>query len=197
MKTRIKFILMALMGFNVISCSTVTTTTTPTGKWSNTKAALVDLRVWHVIGKAGVIAAQNSGSFSFDWAQRPQNYSLSLAGPLGIGNLSLVGTPTNVTLTDSNGKTLQAKSAEALLAQITGWQLPIPYLNYWMRGLPVPSVPLQQRTGANGYPATFVQQGWRVDYLSYMPVGPYFLPSKLTITRPDLKVKIMIYDWKI
>mgnify|MGYP003642829972 CR=1 FL=1 len=165
--------------------------------WASRKVLLEQLNVWQISGKIAIITANESGSASIDWSQHPNRYTLSLYGPLGSNAIKMSGGPQHVTMKTSDGKTFSAKSAEQLLAQQWGWQLPLASIQYWIRGLPVPNVPQKSTFDAANRLATLTQQGFTIRYQGYTTAGAMDLPQHLSITSAAIKSKIIIYKWKV
>jgi len=181
------------------SCATIAPPAPKTSamSWSTRKAQLAQILNWQINGKIAVTTSQDSGSANIDWSQRAQNYTISLYGPLGANNVTLNGSANKVTMQTSNGQTVSAGSAEQLLAQQWGWKLPVSYLKYWIRGLPVPNMPQQSRYDDAQRIATLNQGGFTVQYSDYTSKGSVDLPSRMTIQSAALKSKIVIYKWNI
>jgi len=182
------------------SCSTtksVTTgsTTAPKETWATREAALSQIKSWQINGKIAVQNTKDAGSASLDWFQSSQRYIISLQGPLGSHAMKLTGSPGQVTLQTSDGKSYRAASAEQLLAKQWGFHLPVSNMNYWVRGLPVPNVAANTHFDDAGRLSTLVQQGYRVEFLSYTNTGRWSLPDKISITSPDIHVKMIVYRW--
>lgn len=185
----------------VTSCKTVTAPTTapnqPAKTWDARKTELSSLQSWRIDGKIAVTTAQDSGSASVDWAQRADSYTISLAGPLGTNRITLNGAPGHVTMLTSDGKKASAPSAEELLAKQWGWHLPVSYLKYWVRGLPVPGLAQTSRYDAYNRLASLSQQGFSIQYLNYTQKRNMDLPQLVAISSPSIKSKIVIHSWQI
>lgn len=184
------------------SCSTITTptqgpTTSSKLSWQERQALLNKLQTWQVNGKIAVHTPQDSGSATVDWSQNHGRYTVSLFGPLGAGSMKLSGKPGKVTLDMSDGKHVSAKSPEDLLAKAWGFKLPVSYLNFWIRGLPVPGVSANTQFDDSHHLVQLTQAGWRVQFLNYTHINQLDLPTKLEINSPSLTSKIIIYDWNI
>jgi outer membrane biogenesis lipoprotein LolB len=41
------------------------------------------------------------------------------------------------------------------------------------------------------------QDGWSIAYDAYLPVQRQWLPRRLTITRQDLRLRLVINDWHL
>ncbi len=191
----------AIAGCLLASVSGCTTMTPPAAKqstvtWDARKTLLARLQSWQINGKIAVATAKDSGTASVDWSQRADNFTISLYGPLGANGIKLNGGPGHVTLHTSDGKTATAATAEQLLAQQWGWQLPLSSLKYWVRGLPVPNIPQQSTFDAAHRLASLNQQGFTIQYQGYTTSHGMDLPQHMSITSPALKSKIIIYQWK-
>lgn len=193
------FIIIALI-ISVSACKTMPASTSPQPKTANAKErSLILSRItsWQLSGKIAAITARDSGSASIDWMQRGSQYNISLMGPLGSHAVKLKGRPGLVTLDTAEGKHFSAATPETLLAQQLGWSLPVSYLKYWIRGLPVPGLPHHDILDNNQRLQQLVQGGWNVQFINYENAGIVDLPERIHITSSALKVKIVIYDWKI
>jgi outer membrane lipoprotein LolB len=184
-------------------CSTVKEAAAPPQNkqttWDNRSGSLTSLRHWNIEGKIAVQnqAKKDSGSASLKWQQNNLNYTMLFYGPMGAGSEKLSGTPGKVVLEMSNGKTATAKSPEALLASQTGWRLPVSSMYYWVRGLPVPNLPVEKKFDSFNHVTQLNQQGWIIQYLRYTSVNKMDLPTKILLSNPQMTVKIIISHWNI
>ena len=128
---------------------------------------------WILHGKIGIQSPKENGSASLVWKQEKNNYHIRLFGPLGIGAVELNGTPSLVTFINNKGEVYQAKSAELLLKQNTGWQIPVSNLVYWVQGIPAPK---------------HNQQDWQIEYLKYQNG----LPKLIELNYSQIKLRISI-----
>jgi len=169
--------------------------------WKTRQSGLAQVQSWQLSGKIAVITAQDSGSATVDWMQNRQQFVISLFGPLGMSGLKLSGQPGAVTLKTSDGKTFSASTPEELLQQQWGWRLPVSYLLYWVRGLPVPGIPQHSTFDTYQRLSLLDQSDWHIQYTSYTThrLGQHLieLPDRISINSANFKTKIVIYDWKI
>ncbi len=180
------------------STASATSPSTISPSWSQRKIALTRLQQWQLNGKIAVQTAQDAGSASVDWLQAGKQYTISLFGPLGTHGMKLQGHPQQVTLTFADGKQYNANNPEELLAQQWGFRVPVSYLHYWIRGLPVPMVATNTMQFDDQHRlSSLSQQEWQVQFLGYTRVGTMDLPEKITITSAALKTKIVIYQWRV
>jgi len=180
------------------SCASVAPASTPTKEnWESRKAKLERIEKWQLSGKVGVQTAQDSGSANVDWQENHGSYSVSLYAALGAGGMKLSGRPGSATLVMNDGKTFRASSPDALLAKNWGFNLPVSYLRYWVRGLPVPGIPAKMQFDNFSRVTSFSQQGWQVQVQSYTRAGGAELPSRLSINSASLKGKLVIHEWQV
>jgi outer membrane lipoprotein LolB len=199
----IRFLIICFLTLWLSSCATVsnqpTAPTTPTQTWGSRVDTLSGVQDWDM---NALIAIRNSQkktdlTANMQWQQHQKNYTILLFGPLGTGSAKLTGAPGNVTLQTADGKTFNAPTPETLLAQQTNWDLPVSNLYYWIRGLPVPSLPAKKQFDAENRLIDLQQQGWRIQFLNYTSTHQVDLPRKIFIYNTETNVKIIINEWKI
>ena len=187
-----------LFSFLMASCTTLPQKPLPVNySWQTRATLLARLQNWELKGKIGIQTAEEAGSASIDWQQRGNEFTVSLYGPLGAHAIKLIGRPGQAIIQTADGKQYTATNPEQLLSQQTGWHLPVSYLRYWVRGLPVPNLPYQSQFDMNHRLNVLIQQGWLIQFLSYTRSGSLDLPTKIYISSSLLKTKLAIYDWRI
>ncbi len=62
--------------------------------------------------------------------------------------------------------------------------------------LPAPDSPRQLTLDDNGRLARMTQDGWEVEYLSYLQQDGYALPERIRLEGQDLRVTLVIKDWQ-
>lgn len=197
----ILWILLALIALTGCSSKVAPLNTSPLPpskeSWEERQKRLMHIQSWQVSGKIAAQSAHDSGSATVNWTQRQGLYTISLSGPLGSHHLELKGQPGSVTLLTAEGKSLSAQSPEQLLISQWGFHIPISNIKYWIRGLPVPGVPVNTRFDNQARLSSLTQQGWQVDFLDYTQVGQIQLPNRISIVSPSLKIKIVIHQWHV
>jgi outer membrane lipoprotein LolB len=197
MNINIKLFSLICLSFLLLSgCATFQQTDITCSNTDST-AHRTAIRNWDLKGAVAVNANGKGGNASMSWQQRGDRYTLALFGPFGANRVRLEGSPGQVSLHD--GKAVQtAATPELLLEQQMGWSVPVNYLLYWVRGLPVPNIPVKHaQKMPDGAWSEFTQQGWRVQYLNYVRTGCAWLPTKLSMTHPTLHVRLVIRQWQI
>lgn len=165
--------------------------------------ALRALEHWHLGAKIGVRLPGDSGSARLSWKQDGERYRLSLSGPLGQGRIDIEGDPTGVTLTEAGEPPLEAASAEQLIFDSTGWELPVTALRSWVLGLTEPGAPVAQlEVGPLGLTRSFQQEGWQLRYDRYRQVESLYLPGLVVARRPltdgsEIRLTLAVHEWSL
>jgi len=197
-----RFLWIIVIALITSSCTIVTPPSTGSFlPWEKRVPTLSRIQNWQLNGKIAIQTAQEAGSAIVTWGQHQDQFNITLSGPLGMNELKLSGQPGRVILLTTNGKQYQADNPEQLLSQQWGWDLPLSYLNYWIRGLPVPNIPNHLTWDDAQHINKLQQADFDIQYIDYMTVtaakNAIDLPSRIVITSPQIKIKIIIYDWKL
>lgn len=165
-------------------------------QWKAHKEQVAALDGWQIAGKVGIRAPRDSGSGTLFWLQRRDYYDIRLSGPLGRGAARLTGHPGAITLEVANQGRYEAESPEALLEEQLGWRLPVSHLQWWVRGLPAPDRRSRLTLDGKSHLASLEQDGWQVQYLSYVEQNGFTLPERIKLKGADLDVTLVIKDWQ-
>ena len=91
-----------------------------------------------------------------------------------------------------------APPSDAVLSQLQdrlGFELPLDNLRFWLLGIPDPDTPFDVTRNDQDRAEQVSQDGWSVAYDRYMPVSGDLLPAHLTLSRDDVRVRIVIDHW--
>lgn len=199
-----KNVLLSLILLVLLSaCATQAPMSTPVVQnqqsWEKRQETLSQLTQWHAQGALSIQTAKGTDSMQFDWQLQGQNnYSLRFIGPVGTGYGTLKTTPAQSVYLAPKGKVYTDSNAQALLTQVTGWQLPVDDLYYWARGLAAPASTATLQFDANHSHLLGLQQdGFSVRFQNYSGVGTVDLPTRLLIQNDQVKVKIVVSRWQL
>lgn len=159
-----------------------------------TPAGITD---WKFNGRISLTRGEQGWHAGLDWENRADRYRLQVTGPLGQGALQLAGDPAGVMLTDSESRVYTAPDADTLLAQVTGWDIPVAGMQYWVRGLSAPEGAVRVTLDPDGRLQRLEQSGWVITYQRYRSIGGYDWPAKLLLVRDDLAVRLVIDQWQL
>lgn len=167
--------------------------------WEMRQQSLSQLTRWQAEGALSIQTARGTDSMQFNWQlQNQEAYTLRLMGPVGTGYGILKAQPGQSVYFAPQNKVYRGSNPEALLAQVTGWQLPVENLYYWLRGLPAPgSKATLQFDNTHSHLVYLKQDGFEIRFQSYSGVKSVDLPSKLLIENNAIRVKIVITQWQL
>ena len=156
-------------------------------------------------GKVGVREADESFSANLLWHQMGEAFEIDLWGPLGQGRVKLVKKDGEIRLESDKGVLAQGEP-EAVMRAHLGWSLPLAVLPAWVQGGPVDEMPVSGLTRDEaGRVLGFEQLGWQVALERYQSVGTDAapggpereLPRRITATRDDARVRLVISEWRL
>lgn len=168
----------------------------PTSSWEWHRDNLQQLQHWQAEGKLGLKLEQSRHKAYFDWQQSQDNFVIRLSGPLGQGTSWLRQQNGLTTLESSDGQRRQANSAEALMQNSFGWQVPVSQLRHWIKGIPAPTQ-LAESINRNelGLLANLQQLGWQLSFSRYGQHGNWQLPGKIIAVREGIRLTIIVKRW--
>jgi outer membrane lipoprotein LolB len=159
---------------------------------------LEQLQDWQLGGRVNVRYEDESHTPSIQWQQQKLDYQIQLWGTFNAGHTSIVGRPGHVTL-QQDGEVLSATSPEELILRQLGYELPVSYLEYWIKGIPAPQSradlsfnTLNQLTGLS-------QDGWTVSYPDPRQYGALTLPRRVELTRARNDIRLLFFrlNWTL
>lgn len=165
--------------------------------WPARRQALQALDHWTLSGRMAVAAGTEGFSGGLSWRQDGAQAAIELRGPMGGRALSIRVDGERLSVTDGDGETVKGDAATRLLARYIGASLPIAELRYWVIGAPAPGIPHHETTGTDQRLQLLEQSGWRVAYAGYRSAGEQALPARLEITTGDLRLRLVVSDWRI
>ena len=132
--------------------------------WAQRQQALNQWSGFQLNGRVAVKGGGLSGALR--WQQQGETFSLRIAGPFGAGALSMEGTPRRVAI---KGKDIDLVTDEPqqVLAQRSGWRLPLDSLRWWVLGLPDPQSEADVTLDDEGRALQLQQAGWTLRYSDY------------------------------
>ena len=148
-------------------------------------------------GRVAVAAGGQGFNASLRWVQDGGSSWATLQGPLGAGGVELATQGSELHIVTSNGAELRGDAARAELNARLGFDPPLSSLRYWILGVPDPATPSDETLDeAHQRLKTLVQDGWHIDYANYMTSGDEWLPSRVTLERADVRVRLIVDAWQ-
>ncbi len=165
--------------------------------WQVHRLALQARTHFSLNGRVAVAAGGQGFNASLRWAQSPSGSQVALEGPLGAGAVHITAQGNDLDIATASGARLQNDAARAELSARLGFDPPLASLRYWVLGVPDPSAPAAETLDeAHQRLSSLEQQGWRIEYGTYMAVGGEWLPARLTLERADVRVRLIVDDWR-
>ncbi len=162
-------------------------------RWMATDAPVA----WQMRARAALALGDDGGTASLIWQQTDSGYRIDLRGALGAGSWRLQGDAAGVVLTTAAGERYAAQNARMLLRQVSGYDLPVDYLRYWLLGQPVPQ--LQGRVFVDQQDRLRrIEQGrWQIQLDHYQIHAGFRLPGRVTASGQDAQLTLLIRDWEV
>lgn len=160
-----------------------------------------DISKWQARGKMMIAGNGEKVSGYFYWQQNGDSFSFSLNTLIGINLFEINVDEAGTTLT-VDGKTHKDDSAENLVARLTGYDLPISQLRWWVLGETATNKPLNNPRGASAKSkqpivVPYGKQNWTIRYQSWQPVNQFSLPKSMDVRSTNNRIKLSINQWLI
>jgi outer membrane lipoprotein LolB len=169
----------------------------PLVPWEQRLPALQAIASFELEGKVAASDGKQGFSAGLHWRQRNDAATLDLSAPLGFGAAHIEQGPDGLTVTTAQGATFTSAAASQQLAATLGFEPPLGSLRYWILGASDPAFPAQESIDQQQRLAHLEQDGWHVDCDEYMVVGQQWLPHRLTVTRQNLRLKLIVNSWHL
>ena len=154
------------------------------------------LASWTLEGRISIRYEDEAWHAGLFWHQISDIYQIRLIAPFGQGGAQLDGSANGVVLNNGEGE-FRADSADQLLAEQFGWQIPVDGLRYWATGQTAPSPEPVIVYDETGRLAEMQQGEWHVEYRGYVPVNGLTLPAKIFLKHSNgLDVRVVVDNWQ-
>ena len=166
--------------------------------WTRQRDQLQNLDSWQLRGRVNVRYKDESHTPRIQWMQQNLEYQIRLWGTFNAGSTTIVGRPGYVTL-EQNGDVLIASSPEDLILQQLGYELPVSYLEYWIKGLPAPESNADLTFNDLNQLSEIFQDGWTISYPDPRQYGSLSLPREVELTRSqnDVRLRFLGLNWTL
>ena len=190
-------LLWATLAVLLASCRTVPIheTAAQPQTWETRRPQLQARDRFELKGRVAVATGSEGFNARLRWTQDGKQTRMSLDGPLGAGGVQVTSDGSAVSIVNSRGERLDNDAARTELAKRLGFDPPLESLRYWILGVPEPGHPAQESLDPHQRLATLQQDGWQIQYTDYMPVGGEWLPSKLTLQRDGVRLRVVVDGW--
>lgn len=129
------------------------------------------------------------------WRQTGSRSIVALDSPLGAGGVQITSDGSSLTVDTSRGEHLDSEAARSELTSRLGFDPPLRSLRYWVLGVPDPASPAKETLDDQQRLSGLQQDGWQVDYPGYTSNGGEWLPSRVTLQRQGVRVRLIVDGW--
>ncbi|MDF1624278.1 MAG: lipoprotein insertase outer membrane protein LolB [Pseudohongiella nitratireducens] len=165
--------------------------------WEQRQQVLNQLQEWSIQGSLHVRDNQDSQSARIRWWQQQEEFQVNLWGTFNIGATEISGTAERVTVIQAGEPPFISEEPEMLFYDQLGFELPIHYLHYWIKGAPFPGMAAELTFGELNQVSSLNQNGWQVQYLAYTNYGLASLPTRIRLSKSPLRLDLVRLNWTL
>ena len=182
----------------IAACSNLAPPAQINSDWGRKRSALEDLDSWQLRGRVNVRYNDESNTPRIQWMQQNVEYHIRLGGTFNVGNTVITGRPGYVTL-EQGGDVRTAASPEDLILQQLGYELPVSYLKYWIKGIPAPGSQADLSFNELNQLVVLAQDGWTITYSDLRQYKNLSLPRRVEVSRPqnDIRLRFVGLNWQL
>lgn len=168
---------------------------------ANHQISLKQLQTWQINGKIGFKGPDKKQSANLRWQQQQDQYQLNLTTVIGTSLLTLKGQRDEVVLV-ADDQTYRDTDASRLIWRVTGWQMPVEQLRFWIKGQhqKKDKVLLSEEGWVSQItPNCKNCDDWLISYDSYKLVGTTWLPHKVVLKnhKNNSQLLVRINEWTL
>lgn len=154
---------------------------------------------WKLRAHLGVSDGEHGGSGTLIWEQNGKQFSFTVRAPITGRSFRLTGGPGGAKLEGLDRGTVRGADAQALLARVLGWRVPVKPLHDWVRGVRAGGTDADAvlRFGGDGLPSLLEQDGWTIEYRGWYTQTHPMLPRKVYASHGDYHVRLSIRSWTL
>ncbi|NLF54512.1 MAG: outer membrane lipoprotein LolB [Thauera phenolivorans] len=145
-------------------------------------------------GRISATDGTRAASGRIEWRHAPGGDRWTAYSPLGQIAARLESDADGARLLSADGSVLEADSAQTLLPQVIGVEVPVDRLALWVQAVPADGAEVRH-TDARGRPGLVIDQGWRIDYHAYAGPDGDAAPARLDVSRGDARIRLVIDQW--
>jgi len=156
---------------------------------------------WLIKGKLGFKSPEKKQSANFRWQQKQDQYQLNMTSIIGTSLLTMQGNDHSVTLI-ADDETYQDSDSSHLIWRVTGWQVPVEKLRFWVKGQHQNNDQVtvsEQGWVSQLQPICNNCENWLINYDNYKLVDDIWLPHKVVLNNRlnNSQLLIKINEWDL
>lgn len=160
---------------------------------------LIALTEWQLRGRMAFQNADERFSANVRWQQQGDDLTFKLTNVVGVTLLDMT-IRDGITYLNVDDKDFTGRDPEQLIADVSGWRIPINAMQRWVKGLALNTeIAERQSNGLLDSITWLSMQGqWRVSYQRYTQYQGIALPQQLLIEQSDtLSIRLKVNEWTI
>jgi outer membrane lipoprotein LolB len=152
---------------------------------------------WDLNGRIAIETSEDGFNAVMKWAQDGDSYSIRIIAPFGQGTYELRGDGRKVIMQTAENKIFSAASPELLMQETLGWSMPVKGLQYWVRGIPDPDLPMESiDINESGHMTGLRQGDWDILVKAYREIDDLGFPVKLFMSNERLRIRLAVQQWR-
>jgi outer membrane lipoprotein LolB len=159
-------------------------------------SSLCQITSWKLSAKMQIKTNKECSKALLTWKQIANNYNLHITGPLAVNIADITGNNNHIAVEFSD-ELKTSDNPNALIAEITGINIPINSLKYWIKAIPDPNYPLVKTLNNYGYISELQQLGHLIKYSDYKKFNTKTFPTRIQISAKNIRFTIIIDKWKV
>lgn len=151
---------------------------------------------WQFEGRLVISDGQENGSGHISWKQNGEVFSIGLRAPVSGQSWRLSGDENHSQLEGVKPTPVTGDSAEELLRNEVGWNLPLGPLKSWLQGRTDNSETAVVVDKA-GWPLSIDEAGWRIEFRDWHRNLTPPMPKRIIANNGNFQVRLAIQRWKL
>lgn len=150
-----------------------------------------------LIGRVAVSYGGRAFSSSVRWHHLPRRDEIWLLTPAGQTVAHIVSDGEEATLTGADRSQYSAADVESLTRDALGWELPLTYLGWWVRGEAAPGgTERNVERDRHARLVGFTQDGWNITLVPHPELDDGRLPRRLQLANGTHVIRLVIDSWR-
>ncbi len=155
---------------------------------------LEEWQEWGFSGRISVSGGGESGSGRIDWRRSGSRLEVLMQAPVSRRSWRLVEDSGGASLEGLEGGTRHGESAEILLRDELGWELPVAQVEAWVRGSRS-SRSAALEFDSDGLPQRMRDGAWEIEYRGWS-TGWVALPQRVFAQSGSDKFRLVVDRWQ-
>lgn len=154
------------------------------------------LEQWQFEGRLVISDGQENGSGHISWEQKGEMFSIGLRAPVSGQSWRLSGDENHSQLEGVKPTPVTGDSAEELLRNEIGWNLPLGPLKLWLQGR-AGNAEIAVLVDKAGWPLSFDEAGWHIEFRDWHRHLTPPMPKRIIANNGNFQVRLAIQQWKL